>query len=285
MKWYSVLWRGAAMGAADLIPGISGGTIAFITHIYERLIQAVMNFLHLPKQLFVQRIGLRAALKEADAAFLSALLGGIFLSIAALSRVVPWLLEVYPRSMYALFIGLIIAASIAIYRETSKGLRGALWLALGVLAGVAIAFIPFTQAAPTNLTFFAVGAVAISAMLLPGISGSYLLLIFGQYQALLVAVQQPLANAATLISFLAGAFVGAALFSHVIAWTLRKGRKATLAVLTGLMLGALIVPYKELSIAASNEPVFVVVLLGVAGVVAVSALEVVRVRTLRASAD
>lgn len=276
MKWYSVLWRGAAMGAADIIPGISGGTIAFITHIYDRLIHAVKQLLNLPRQVYAwirKEKTLRSILQEADLVFLTLLITGILAAITVMSRVIPFLLDTLPRTTFTLFIGLIIGASIAIYQQTNKNLTSAAWIALGTALGYAVTLLPFINAPPTQALLFGLGTITISAMLLPGISGSYLLLVAGQYHTLLLAVQQPIQHIRLLSAFILGALVGAALFSHAIGYALKRFREATLTVLTGLMLGALAVPIQEVLDAPSGEPIILVLISGLFGLVLVMYLE------------
>lgn len=276
------------MGAADVIPGISGGTIAFITHIYERLIQAVSNILGLPKKLYrayKEQTSIQHTLKEADLTFLFVLVAGVISAAAVMSHAIPAVLNAYPKSTYAFFCGLIIAASVTIYRTVTNSQASTAWLALGIVAGYATTRLPTAQASTNNLLLFVLGAIVICAMLLPGISGSYLLLVAGQYQAVLQAIQQPLTHVAQLASLAAGALLGAALFSHAIAYLLEKHKNNTLALLTGLMLGALAVPIRAIQEATSTESWILIALTALVGAVLVTYLEYLRVKNQPASAQ
>ena len=275
------------MGAADIIPGISGGTIAFITHIYERLIRAVSNVLGLPKKLFAvakKEATLKETLQEADLAFLAVLVAGIISAVAVMSHAIPAILNAYPKSTYAFFCGLIVAASVTIYRSVTTSQASTAWLALGIVAGYATTRLPTAQASTNNLLLFVLGAIVICAMLLPGISGSYLLLVAGQYEAILQAVQQPITHAAQLAALAAGALVGAALFSHAIAYLLANYKNATLALLTGLMLGALAVPIRAIQQATSNESWMLIAAAAILGAAIVTYLEYLRAKNQPASA-
>lgn len=271
-SWPSILWRGFAMGAADIIPGISGGTIALITHIYERLIDAVRGLAQLPQQAWKWVRGEQRT-PTIDAAFLTPLAAGIVLALALMSRVLPVLLEHYPKSMYALFTGLILAATAQLWRTTTQQTSAGAWAAVGAVAGFALTQLPITQTAATPALLLGLGAIVISAMLLPGISGSYLLLIAGQYTTLLAALQQPLAHWQLLAAFLLGAAIGAAVFSHAIHYALAHHEDATLAALTGVMFGALARPVQEIIESQSAEPLVAVLLSAAVGFALVTYLE------------
>ena len=267
--------RGLAMGAADAVPGVSGGTIALITGIYERLIAAITAVD--PDRL--RRIvgGLRAegrsdavaALRELDAAFLAALGGGILTAVVSVLRLVSLLLELAPVATYGFFFGLIGASAAVLYSEVSLATRGR---QLAAIAGVGIAF-ALSGYAATALgsslpIIFVAGAVAVTAMVLPGVSGSLLLLMFGQYDYMsttlsrftdgLVAAARGNGTGAltetapTIAVFLAGGVVGLFTVAHAVRWALTNYREATLVFLVSLIVGALRAPVVQTGIELSE---------------------------------
>ena len=237
--------KGMGMGAADIIPGVSGGTIAFISGIYEELILSIKSCnLSLVRSL--RSGGIRAAWKHINGNFLVAVFGGVLISIFSLARLLSWLLLHYQMFVWAFFFGLIVGSAIFV----GKKIRTWNVASLGaLLSGLAIAFF-ITLASPSTtpeaLWFvFISGAVAICAMILPGISGSFILLLMGKYAFILHAVKT--LNISVLISFAAGCVIGLISFSHVIAWLFRKFPEVTLALLSGFMIGSLnkLWPWKE----------------------------------------
>ena len=270
-----VYLRGLAMGAADAVPGVSGGTIALITGIYERLIAAITAVD--PDRL--RRIvgGLRAdgradavaALRELDAAFLAALGGGILTAVVSVLRLVSLLLELAPVATYGFFFGLIGASAAVLYSEVSLATRGR---QLAAIAGVGIAFALSGYAATalgSSLSIiFVAGAVAVTAMVLPGVSGSLLLLMLGQYDYMsttlsrftdgLVAAARGngtdtmTETAPTIAVFLAGGVVGLFTVAHAVRWALTNYREATLVFLVSLIVGALRAPVEQTGIELSE---------------------------------
>ncbi len=237
--------KGMGMGAADIIPGVSGGTIAFITGIYEELINSIKSVnIALIRILFKE--GIAAAWKHINGNFLAAVFGGILLSIFTLARLFSWLLAHHQMLVWAFFFGLIIGSAIFVGRKIRQ------WnlLALLMLAsGTAIAWY-ITIASPATTTealwfVFISGSVAICAMILPGISGSFILLLMGKYAFILNAVKD--LKIAVLAAFAAGCVVGLISFSNIIAWLFKKYPNATMAMLTGFMIGSLnkLWPWKE----------------------------------------
>jgi putative membrane protein len=237
--------RGMGMGAADVIPGVSGGTIAFITGIYEELVHSIKSInARLLRTLFSEGIG--PAWKQANGTFLATVLTGVLVSIFSLARLISWLLEHHQMLVWAFFFGLIIGSAIHVGRKITN------WSAVTVImlvAGTAIAYY-ITIATPattpgTRWFVFVSGAIAISAMILPGISGSFILLLLGQYEFILNAVRDLKAD--ILAIFGLGCVVGIIAFSNVISWLFRRYHDATLALLTGFMIGSLnkLWPWKE----------------------------------------
>lgn len=241
----ALYFKGMGMGAADVVPGVSGGTVAFITGIYEELIDSLGAFnLQALRLLFSGRI--KALWQHVNATFLLILFGGILTSIFSLTRFISWALNTHPKLVWGYFFGLILASVIAIGRQInfqrwSSGLMFVLaaWLAFEVtmLTGV--------QTTPTLVFVFFSGAIAICAMILPGISGSFILLLLGMYQHIIDAVHN--FNGLVLGIFALGCISGLISFTHLLSWLLHRFHAATLAALTGFMLGSLnkVWPWKQ----------------------------------------
>ena len=186
-----IFFRGMAMGAADVVPGVSGGTLALITGIYEELIDTLGGLT--PRLLKVwHQQGFVAFWRQANLTFLVTLLAGIFTSIAVLARLITWLLDTHPVPVWAFFSGLILASIFLVLKPLQQ--RGAVQIAAfvaGTGVAVAIGLAPALSAVGSGATvFFFSGMLAICAMILPGISGSFILLLLGMYQPVLEAVKQ-----------------------------------------------------------------------------------------------
>ncbi len=240
-----VFLRGMAMGAADIVPGVSGGTIAFITGIYFRLLTAIGE---VPGALYGDLLKGRVQVfwRRCDGRFLVTLLTGIIISIATLASGISYLLVAYPILLWSFFFGLIVASVWHVARQV----QSANWpLLVPLLLGVAFAWwvttLPAGQASPTGLVFFGSGALAICAMILPGISGSFILVILGMYAPLLAAIKG--AELAALGLFAVGCLTGLLSIARVLTWAIRRYHDPVLAVLTGFMIGALnkVWPWKE----------------------------------------
>lgn len=227
------------MGAADVVPGVSGGTIAFISGIYEELIDSLNNInFSLLKTLKTE--GIKNTWNQANGNFLLALLSGVFVSIISLSKGVKWLLEHHPVLLWAFFFGLVLASIIYVGKQiktTSWNLK--LFVAMGL--GAAVAFLITTlnpsESSDTNLFLFFAGALAICAMILPGISGAFILVILGAYSPVLEAINSR--DLKTIFFIGAGAVVGLLSFSKLLKWLFEKYHELTLALLTGFMIGSL----------------------------------------------
>lgn len=238
LKDYAVLMlKGMGMGAADVVPGVSGGTIAFIVGIYDELINSIknINFRSL-KLLFTGKIA--AFWKAVNANFLLSIFCGIGISVFSLAKVITYLLDHQPVFVWSFFFGLVMASTWFVSRDIKEWN----WKTVsGFLAGAAIAFY-ITVATPAETSdqlwfVFLCGAIAICAMILPGISGSFILLLMGKYSYIMGAVKE--LNLLVLGTFAIGALLGITSFSHVLSYALRRFRNLTLAVLTGFMLGSL----------------------------------------------
>lgn len=256
MNYFLLVLKGSFMGLADLVPGVSGGTVALIVGVYERLIKNVGSVLSL-------RGGFRGfvrALASLEWGFLLSLLGGVALAILLGARVMSWLLLSFPVIVFSVFVGLILASVwwLADRLYGSDELRLS-WLALGTLGGLVAALLsPASQSVVSTGFLFFSGLVAITAMLLPGVSGSYLLLILGSYEYVLGLLHHPLAELGRIGVFVLGCLAGALLSAKVIAYALREHHGATMSTLTGLMLGAVLKPMLEawMHVSSANDVLF-----------------------------
>ena len=238
LKDYAVLaLKGMGMGAADVVPGVSGGTIAFIVGIYDELINSIKSInLHAGRLLCKGR--LREFWKTINGNFLFFLLLGIGISVFSLAKLITYLLETEPVLVWSFFFGLVLASTWFV----SKDIKEWNWKTVsGFLVGAVVAFY-ITVATPTetpsNLFFiFFCGVIAICAMILPGISGSFILVLLGKYFYIMEAVET--LDLVVLGVFAVGCFLGITSFSHVLSYALRRFRNVTLAVLSGFMLGSL----------------------------------------------
>lgn len=251
--------KGLAMGAADVVPGVSGGTIAFISGIYQELIDSINN-VNLSVLKTLKKEGLKAAWQQVNGSFLLALLTGIGISILTFSKVITHLLETQPILVWSFFFGLIIASIALIWRETSN------WKIVDILAliiGIALSYY-ITIARPVSSPdsywyLFLSGFIAIIAMILPGISGAFILLLMGSYETVIGTINQfrdGLVNFNTEVLgqailklgvFAIGAIIGLKSFSKVLHWMFEKHKNTTLALLIGFMAGSLnkVWPWKQ----------------------------------------
>ena len=289
--------KGLAMGSADVVPGVSGGTIAFITGIYERLLNAIksigseaLNLLrktevgrqetgdgsretgdgsrdtedgrgkmsfstplhHLGRVLCVSLRTLRFKANQnsklkTDGIFLAVLMAGIATSVLTSARLITHLLSTYPIQVWSFFFGLIVVSSLIMLREIKKWNFGVF---LPILSGIAAAYL-ITAATPSETPeaswfLFVAGAVAVCAMILPGISGSFILLLFGKYEYVLTAIKD--FKMADLAIFGLGCLVGLLSFARVIGWLFKKFHNTTVGLLSGFMIGSLnkVWPWKEI---------------------------------------
>ena len=239
LEYLIISLKGMAMGAADVVPGVSGGTIAFISGIYEELIDSLNNInFSLLKNLKTE--GFKNTWNQANGNFLLALLSGVFVSVISLSKGVKWLLEHHPVLLWAFFFGLVLASIIYVGKQiktSSWNLK--LFIAMGL--GAAVAFLITTlnpsESSDANLFLFGAGALAICAMILPGISGAFILVILGAYSPVLEAINTR--DLKTIFFIGAGAVVGLLSFSKLLKWLFEKYHELTLALLTGFMIGSL----------------------------------------------
>ncbi|CCO44749.1 conserved hypothetical protein [Vibrio nigripulchritudo SOn1] len=233
------------MGAADVVPGVSGGTIAFITGIYDTLLESIRRVN--PSIIGIwKREGFKAAFDHINGLFLITLFSGIILSILTLAKLISWLLVEHPIPLWSFFFGLILISVVHVLKQVKKkNIMTGVFLLLGVGFAYTITVVSPLQMADTSLNIFIAGMIAICAMILPGISGSFILLLLGMYGPILAAAKGLQID--VLMLFMLGCVVGILSFSHVLSWLLKNFRDYTLTFLTGLMLGTLpkIWPWKE----------------------------------------
>ncbi|MEX0943577.1 MAG: DUF368 domain-containing protein [Pseudomonadales bacterium] len=228
---------GMLMGAAEVVPGVSGGTIAFISGIYERLVNALRQFTpHL--LVFLKNHGIKATWRRADGNFLVALFGGMGIAIILFASTINYLLQNEPIPIWSFFMGLVLASVWVVYKQISRP-GGDLIVACGVgaLVGIVITTLVPIELTPSPLFIFLGGAVAVCAWILPGLSGSFILLILGLYAVIINAIEQ--FEIVTLLTLGAGCAVGIVSFAQLLGRLFRYFRDQTLAVLTGFMLGSL----------------------------------------------
>lgn len=246
LRYITVGVKGACMGAADVIPGVSGGTIAFIMGIYDEFVGSIARIdATAVKMLFSGRI--RDFWKHINGGFLLSIAIGIGVSVVSLAGLMQTLLTNYPIQTWAFFFGLIVASSIFILRGISNWRLGDFgFLILGLLLGITVCTLSPTQT-PDDLWFiFLSGALAICAMILPGISGSFILLILGKYQYIMEVITNIVSgvdmgrNLLIMGVFMVGAVVGILGFSKFLHWLLARWHRTTLIVLAGFIIGSLV---------------------------------------------
>lgn len=267
--------KGFLMGAADIIPGVSGGTIALITGIYKRLVSAISSLsfesaIHLARRDYKR---LKGDMKLWDVGLLVPLAIGIGLAFALLSGIIEHLLESRKAETFSFFIGLIIASAYFVFRRIrARSAGSAAFAALGFAASFIISGFAATEALGHSVpVIFISGAIASCAMILPGISGAFLLLLMGQYEHMLEALRS--LYMPKIAAFIAGAAIGLAAFSRFLKWLLRKHMDPTMAFLTGMMLGSLRLPFIRIYTDASAPPVFLLASIALAAVAIVVIVE------------
>jgi putative membrane protein len=237
--------KGICMGASDVVPGVSGGTMAFILGIYEELIDAIRSF-DLKSLQLLMRFEFQRLLERISWRFLLAVGFGILTAVFTLARLLSWLLQNSPIYIWSFFFGLILASVVSVSRRIENWRKST---CLGLVGGsigayFLVGFVPVST--PDDPWFlFLCGAIAICAMILPGISGSFILVLLGKYEYVLQAVNQR--DFLVLLLVAGGACVGILAFSRILGWLLRNYHDLMVAVLTGLMLGSLrkVWPWKE----------------------------------------
>ena len=240
-----LLLKGMGMGASDVVPGVSGGTIAFIAGIYEELIHSIKS-INLDSLSDLVKLNFKDFWKKINGNFLLAVFSGVLISVFTLANLLEYLLVNHPVYIWSFFFGLVIASAIIILKDIKK------WnvsIVISLVAGIIIAFwiTTITPSEPTKALWFVFisGSLAICAMILPGISGSFILVLLGMYQHILGAVSN--LEIIILLVFLAGAVIGLISFSNFLSWLLKEFRYPTIALLAGFMGGSLnkIWPWKQ----------------------------------------
>jgi putative membrane protein len=245
--------RGVAMGAVDLVPGISAGTIAFITGVYEELIHSIKSF-NLDALKTLKNQGLVAAWHHINGEFLLILLSGIMFSLFTLAGVMRYFLQVFPLQLQSFFIGLIIASVIYLLRQCPPkklyefGLLGA-----GTIVAYSLSISPAVSIEGNYLSLFLAGSIAICAMILPGISGSFILVLLGLYPVFINALVNVELN--FLLTFAAGGVIGLMLFSRLLSWVLDHYKQAVIATMCGFLIGSLSIlwPWKQVTSSIVSE--------------------------------
>ena len=245
LAFVMIFLKGIAMGAADVVPGVSGGTIAFISGIYDRLLAAIAACTP-GKLLWLLKGRFRDTWEAIDGAFLFTLLAGILTSIASLARLITYLLDNHTELIWSFFFGLILVSVWLVGRQINRWHVATVSLfVLGTLFAYLITVAVPLQWPATPIMIFLAGAIAICAMILPGISGSFILLLLGLYSVVLGAVKD--FNLGLISVFALGCVAGLLSFSRLLSWLLNHARDITLAFLTGLLVGSLnkVWPWKE----------------------------------------
>ncbi len=244
---------GFGMGSADIVPGVSGGTVAFIMGIYEELIQSIKTVSGEVPKLFLQG-KFREAWEKIPFAFLIPLAIGLFTAVLSLSNAVSYLLQTYPEFLWSFFFGLIVASVMIVRKRvvTWNTHDYAAVVLMTVVAYVVVGAVP-VETPNTLLALFLSGAIAICAMILPGISGSFLLVIMGKYEQVLMAINSR--DFLSLAVFGLGTVVGLGLFSRVLSWLFKKHHDVVIAMLMGFMVGSLrkVWPWKEVLLTRINS--------------------------------
>lgn len=245
LDYFILSLKGIAMGAADAVPGVSGGTIAFISGIYEELITTISN-VNLSLITTLRKEGFKAFWTQLNGNFLVALLTGIVISFVSFMRLAKYLIENHPILIWSFFFGLIVASIFFVGKQIQKW---NLAVIISLIAGALIAYYITTLPSMANndnpLFLFFAGAIAICAMILPGISGSFILVILGAYKTLSDALHD--FDIKKILIFAVGAVVGLLSFSRVLKWLFKNYHNITLAILTGFIFGSLnkIWPWKK----------------------------------------
>ncbi|NNC33867.1 MAG: DUF368 domain-containing protein [Croceitalea sp.] len=238
--------KGMAMGAADVVPGVSGGTIAFISGIYEELITSINN-INLAAFKTLRKQGFSTFWNQLNGNFLLALFAGIFISVLSLAKFLSWLLENQPVLLWSFFFGLVLASIFLVGKEIKKwNLATIFMLLLGTSIAYFITTLPPNENVASLPYLFLSGALAVCAMILPGISGAFILVLLGSYKTILDAVHERDVQMVATVAF--GAIIGLLSFARLLKWMFKNYRNTTLALLTGFILGSLskIWPWKSI---------------------------------------
>ncbi len=253
LDYFVISLKGIAMGAADAVPGVSGGTIAFISGIYEELIDTISG-VNLSLFATLRKEGFKAFWKQLNGNFLVALFIGIIISFVSFMRLAKYLIENHPILIWSFFFGLIVASVYFVGKQIkSWNLAAIIMFIVGALAAYFISQLPSMANNDNSFFLFFAGALAICAMILPGISGAFILVILGAYKTLSDALHD--FDLKKIIIFAFGALVGILSFSHILKWLFKNYHNVTLALLTGFIFGSLnkIWPWKKVLTWTTNS--------------------------------
>ena len=274
LEYLSIYIRGLLMGICDIIPGVSGGTMALITGIYERLVTAIGNISPSPLKYLVKR-DIKSALEDFerfDPVFLVVLVAGIGTSFLAMSRVILVLLSDYAVQTFSFFFGLIVASAVVLFliiEEESRDIKAGIFLVIGVAAGFILAGLNPASLGHSLPVLFLSGMAALCAMILPGISGSYIMLVLGQYEYMLGVIKS--LSIVEIVTYAAGGIIGLLLFSRLLKYLLKTHHTAMIAFLTGLMLGSVRLLFDRIT--AAGGTIGSAWLFVAAGVIVIVAME------------
>jgi putative membrane protein len=249
MKHYFILFiKGMSMGIANVIPGVSGGTIALITGIYEDLINSLKSFDNKSLKL-ITSIDILGFIKHTNLYFLLAIFGGSIVSVFSIASLFKYLFTHYPILIWSFFFGLIIASIYFVGKRISKwNTTTIISLIIGTLVAISLSFMTPASENDNLFFIFICGIIGISGMMLPGLSGSFILILMGNYELLMVTAITEL-NILLLSVFFLGSAFGLMSFSHILSWVFKHYKNQTLALLTGFILGSLSIiwPWKEVA--------------------------------------
>lgn len=237
------------MGIANVIPGVSGGTIALITKIYEELINTLKSF-NIKALKLISSCNIKGFVQHTNIYFLLVVFGGSVFSVFSVANLFQYLFEKQPILIWSFFFGLILASSYFVGKRIKKwNTVSIITLIIGTIVAISLSFL--TPASENSNLFFVFlcGIIGVSGMILPGLSGSFILILMGNYELLMVTAITDL-NVRLLVTFFIGSLVGLMIFSHILSWVLKHYKDATLALLTGFILGSLkiIWPWKQLTL-------------------------------------
>tara|TARA_R110000868_G_scaffold14075_17_gene65839 strand:+ start:12490 stop:13407 length:918 start_codon:yes stop_codon:yes gene_type:complete len=246
LQYFFITLKGIAMGAADVVPGVSGGTIAFISGIYEELIESI-NKINFSLFKTLKQEGLKAFWKQVNGNFLLALFTGIFISVISLAKGISWLLLNQPVLLWSFFFGLVVASIYFVGKSIEKWSAATIMmLVFGAVVAYYITTLPPSENTDSLPYLFFSGALAICAMILPGISGAFILVLLGSYKVILEAVHER--DLKIVVTVGLGAIFGLLSFARVLKWMFKNYKDLTLAILTGFIIGSLnkIWPWKKI---------------------------------------
>ena len=242
-----IFLKGLAIGVCDVIPGISAGTIAFITGIYTRLIEGIKAYSPASLIRLFDKKQRKDVIKSLDLGFFIPLILGIGIALYIASYFIPYLLQQYFVFTMSFFIGLVVASAFYIFTHiTQHNKFNHLMGVFGFVLGFSLAYIIPLEATPTYLFIFLAGFIALCATLLPGISGSYILLILGQYEFVYTSIHMISERYMYLLAFFVGALLGIMLMARIVSYALHHWKSPTLYLLLGLVLGSLNTPVKRI---------------------------------------